>query len=136
MRTFDPAVPNRLANLPEVAAKLCPGGEEMNFDFSDAIADPRNIFLFEDQCCAICIWSAPRVYECHIMKFPGAGVRSSIAAFKRMRDFMMKDHADMLWGQPAIANKAGRWLIRQIGFKHAGFGSHPMIGEVAYVCHR
>lgn len=133
LRLTDPSIPNRIANIPEVARTLCPGGEEMDFDFSDAVSHPQNVFLYDDGGCAAFIWCAPRIYECHLMFDPASRGRTALDASRRMRDFMMDGHADMLWGQPALANKQARWLIRQVGFSHAGFGEHPVIGPVEYL---
>lgn len=137
MRTFDPAVPNRVANIPEVARALCLGGEEMSFDFSQAIADPQNVFLADGGGVSMFIWSAPRVFEWHLVFAPGFRGRVAIDATERMRDAMLSDYADMLWARPPVSNRAVRWLARHIGMKSEGFAVHPLIGDVEYLtCHR
>lgn len=134
MRTLDVGRINELANHPDVAPLL--GGEA--FDFTAAVASPQNIFLDHGGGVAICEWSAPRVWECHLMFDPDCRGRQAIAAASAMRDFMFEHHADMLWGRPDVSNRAARWHIRQLGFRNAGFGVHPFHGrEVEFLtCHR
>ncbi len=137
VRTYDAELVNRIANSPGVPELL--GAE--SFDFTAALQDPSNIFLHHEGAVAICEWSAPRVYQCHLLFDPscrgGRAVRAAIA----MRDFMLDHHADMLWGQPALENVAGRKLIRLAGFKNAGFGTfpanYPVQGETEmFTCRR
>ncbi len=133
MRTFDAELVNRIANSPGVPELL--GAE--SFDFSAALQDRSNIFLHHEGAIAICEWSAPRVYQCHLIFAPSCRGRHAVRAAIAMRDFMLDNHADMLWGQPAIANAAARKLIRMAGFESAGFGVNALVGEVEHLtCHR
>jgi len=130
MRFHDPEIVNRVANIPEVAAYL--GAD--SFDFTIAIGKPENIFL--QQCggkaIALCEWSAPRVYECHLIFHPECKGRDAINASRIMGDYMLAFHANMLWGRPQVKNRPAIWHIRQAGFSAAGFGDHPGIGAVQY----
>jgi len=133
VRFKDPAIVNDLANIPEVSRSISLDGEVAEFDFSDAIANPANVFLSEGGGVAMCIWSAPRVYEAHIIFHPESRGRAAINACIAMRDHMMANHADMLWGQPKLTNRAAIWLIRQAGFVCAGHGENPIVGPVQYL---
>ena len=132
MRTYKPEVVNAIAaRIPDM------GGYA---DFTDAVLDAKNIFL-HDGGVAACIWSAPRVYECHLFFPPECRGRFAVTASKRMGDYMMTYHAEMLWAQPAASNKAAIWLGRQAGFDVIGNGYHSLIGAVVYMkrgvlCHQ
>lgn len=135
MRFHDAAIVNDLANIPEVSRGISLDGEVTHFDFSEAIANPQNIFVRDGGGIAICEWSAPRVFQCHLLFHPDCRGRAAITAACNMRDFMMANHADMLWGQPKKSNRAAIWLIRQTGFFYTGDAVHPLVGEVEhYVC--
>ena len=129
MRTYDADLVNRIANSPGVPELL--GAEA--FDFTAAIGVPTNIFLHHRGAIAICEFSAPRVYQCHLIFAPECRGRKAVRAAIEMRDYMFAHHADMLWGQPAIDNEAGRKLIRMAGFQPAGFGENPLVGKVEYL---
>lgn len=133
MRTFDAELINGIANSPGVPELL--GAEA--FDFTVALRDEATIFLHNQGAVAICEWSAPRVYQCHLLFAPQCRGRRALKAAGEMRDFMFANPADMLWGQPPVSNKAGRKLIRALGFTHAGFGEHPLVGAVEFLtCRR
>lgn len=137
MRFTDPDIVNRIANIPEVSKGISLDGEVTEFDFTDAIANQQNVFLRYGGGIAICEWSAPRVYQCHLLFAPDCRGRSAIISATNMRDFMMANYSNMLWGQPKKSNRPAIWLIRQVGFSHVGDGTHPMVGEVEYyVCHQ
>lgn len=129
MRTFDAELVNRIANSPGVPELL--GAEA--FDFTVAIGVRTNIFLHHRGAIAICEFSAPRVYQCHLIFAPECRGRQAVNAALAMRDFMFANHADMLWGQPALGNRAGRKLIRMVGFEPAGFGENALVGPVEYL---
>jgi hypothetical protein len=133
VRTFDTDLVNQIANSPGVPELL--GAD--SFDFTAALQDRSNIFLHHEGAVAICEWSAPRVYQCHLIFDPSCRGRRAVSAAIAMREFMFANHADMLWGQPAIANTAARKLIRMAGFEPAGFGTNPLVGEVEHLtCRR
>ena len=133
MRLHDADYANRIANIPEVARGLLPGGDENDWDFTVAVSKPENIFLRCGEGVALCEWSAPRVYECHLLFPPSCRGRRAINEAREMSDFMMANHADVLWGRPPRANRAAIWMIRQVGFHHAGFGHHTLVGDVEYL---
>lgn len=128
MRIHDPRPVNEIANIPQVAAAL--GAEA--FDFTDVMADKRNIVLWRDRGVAVCMWCAPRVFEVHLFYHPDTRTRNAINASISMGDYMMTYHADMLWGQPKMSNRAAIWHIRQVRFEHAGDGHNPLIGDVSF----
>lgn len=132
MRFTDPDIVNRIANIPEVSKGISLDGEVTEFDFTDAIANGQNVFLRDGGGIAICEWSAPRVYQCHLLFAPDCRGRCAITSATNMRDFMMANYSDMLWGQPKKSNRPAIWLIRQVGFSHVGDGVHPMVGPVEF----
>lgn len=131
MRFTDPAIVNAIANIPEVSRSISADGEAFEFDFSQAIANPANIFLL-DGGVGIFEWSAPRVYQWHVIFPPSCRGRAAIEAVKRMRDYMMANHANMIWAQPKVSSKAVIWLALHIGMKPCGTGVNSAVGPVAY----
>lgn len=120
MRIFNAGIVNAIAqNAPDKGGII--------YDFCKPIRDTRNVFLL-DGGVAACIWSAPRVFECHLIFPMGCRGRSAIQASKRMGDYMMAYHADMLWGRPLEADKAAIWHIRQVGFVEQSRNFDSMIG--------
>lgn len=126
MRVFDAELVNRMANAPGIPETL--GAER--FDFTDAIADQSNIFLLCDGALGIFSWSAPRVYEGHLIFSQECRRRRAVNAAAVIRDTMLSSHADMIWAQPPLTLAPIRKLLRLIGFEHAGFATHPLVGEV------
>jgi hypothetical protein len=124
MRVYD-------ANFVNAIADRCEDRLGEFRDFTIPISNQSNIFL-HDLGIAACIWSAPEVYECHLLYPPEFRGRAAIAASKRMADFMMNNHAKMLWGQPPSHDAAACWHIRQVGFDFVGFGHHAVVGDVSY----
>jgi hypothetical protein len=128
MRIHDPDIVNEIAE--KITDRL--GGL---YDFSEPISNPKNIFL-QDGGVAACIWSAPRVYECHLLFPPECRGRQAVDASRRMGDYMMAYHADMLWGKPPEADKPACWHIRQAGFVEQSRGYDPAMGAVVYFVRR
>ncbi len=128
VRIHDGAIVNDIAL--QIADRL--GGE---FDFTAPISNPKNIFLL-DGGCAACIWCAPRIFEVHLLFPPDIRGRAAIDASKRMGDYMLKYHADMLWAQPSESDKATIWLARQVGFSEYGRASNDIIGPVVHLVRR
>lgn len=131
-RTFDVERVNAIANRPDVRPSLGYEGCDGDVDFGAAIADERNIFLEEGGGFAICGFSGPGVYECHLMYPPEARGRGAIASSKAMAAFMFAGGARLLWGQPRKSDRAAQWHIRQVGFDPAGSGVNPLFGPVEY----
>jgi hypothetical protein len=132
MRIYDASIVNEIANIPEVSRELSVDGEECEFDFSDAIASRSSVFLHCGGGVGMFFWSAPRVYECHILFPPDKRGANAFQACLAMRDEMM-GMADMLWGQPKLSNRKAICLIRRLGFSPAGIGENPIIGPVQYL---
>ena len=108
-------------------------------DFSETFANQRNVIL-HDGGIAFCIWSAPRVFECHLLFPPNCRGKQAVAASRRMGDYMMTYHADMLWGQPPANDRAAIWHIRQAGFTFYGKATNAIVGPVEFyvrrkICH-
>jgi hypothetical protein len=124
----DPAIVNAVANIPCVARLL--GAD--SFDFTEAMNREENVFLRCGEGIALCEWSAPRVYQCHLIFRPLKFARGAIASAIAMRDFMLDRYADLLWGQPSKANLTAIKLILRTGFLPAGDGLNPLVGPVSY----
>lgn len=129
-RLWDAELANTIANLPEVGPYLM---ADCDFDFSDAIANDRNIFLHDDGGIAVFSWSAPRVYECHLFFRPECRGKRAVAASHRMIDWMVPEHASVLWAQPPVGQKAAIWIGLRVGFGLAGQFTHPTLGLVQYL---
>lgn len=128
MRTFDAGVVNAIANAPGVPELF---GVDA-FDFTSAIQKRSNIFLESNGAVGIFDWSAPGVFEGHLLFSPQCRGLRAFREASRMRDYMFAHHAGMLWAQPPVANEAGRRLVQMLGFDHAGFGENDLLGPVEY----
>lgn len=102
-------------------------------DFADALEDGKTVALRDDNgFCSIFKWTAPGVYECHIMAVKEARGASMMRSAREMLDYMKGHGARLVWGQPSIYNRAAICFIRRMGLKSAGKGSDPFLGEVEY----
>lgn len=102
-------------------------------DFSEAVADAKTVALTDDNgFCSVFQWSAPGVYQCHIMAVKEARGASMMKSAREMLDYMKQHGARLVWGQPSIYNRAAICFIRRMGLKSAGKGSDPFLGEVEY----
>lgn len=126
---MDASLPNEIANLPEVGPYLM---ADCDFDFSDAIANDRNVFLHDAGGIAVFAWSAPRVYECHLFFRPECRGKSAVEASLRMLNWMAP-LASVFWAQPPIGQKAAIWIGLRVGFRKEGTFVHPQLGPVQYL---
>ena len=127
----------RLASVEEVNAIANDASvQEMmgvgDLDFSAAMADPRLVALTDGGFCTMFVWTAPGVYEGHVMARKESRGRYAIGAGRAAFAHMKNQGARMIWSQPSIANRAAIWYVRQMGMKDHGVGYHPVIGDVRY----
>ena len=134
-RETDAALLNQIANDQTVQNLMFLGMVYPNqeLDFSDAVETPKNIALTDDAgFAAIFQWSAPRVYECHIMGTKSARGANAMQSGREMLAYMKNEGARLVWGRPSIYNRAAICFIRRMGLKSEGKGSDPFVGEVEY----
>lgn len=115
-RTHDAILIRAMLLQPEVAPNMTWGS-----DLDAGIADDRNVVLVDGASAAIFEWSAPNVYEGHMLFLPPIRGRLAItrgAAF--LREMFAAYGARMIWGRVKEANRAARWIARQLGFASAG----------------
>jgi hypothetical protein len=132
-RETDPARINAIANDPTVRELMFLGmiHPQNALDFSDCLASEKAIALVDDAgFCSIFQWSAPGVYECHIMARKAARGAGMIRSAREMLAYMKERGARLVWGQPSIYNRAAICFIRRMGLKSAGFRSDPLLGDV------
>jgi len=125
---------NEIAADPKVREMMFLGMRypDNDLDFSGALEDSKNVALEEGGFCAVFMWSAPGVYECHIMARKEARGVESMRIGRAMLAYMKELGAKMIWGQPSVYNKAAICYIRRMGLSPAGFGSHGILGDVQY----
>lgn len=105
---------------------------ENHLDFTTAVEDERTVVLESNGFCALFNWSAPGIYECHIMALKNARGAHAMQAGRLMLEHMWGLGATRVWGQPSVYNRAAICYIRRMGLKPAGFGKHGVLGEVQY----
>jgi hypothetical protein len=125
MRIYDAEIVNAIAL--QVADEL--GGL---YDFSAPISEPKNVFLLNGGI-ACCIWSAPQVYECHLLFPPEIRGGQAVRRAREMADFMFANYAKILWCRPPVTNRAAIWLIRQVGFVEQSRGLDKEVGQAVYL---
>jgi RimJ/RimL family protein N-acetyltransferase len=134
-RVLDPDIVNTIANEGSVREMMFLGMTYPlhDLDFSDCIENQQNVCLIDNKgFCSIFQWSAPGVYECHIMAPKAARGVSCMASAHEMLAFMKQMGARMVWGRPSIYNRAAICFIRRMGLKAAGFGQDAAAGDVQY----
>lgn len=141
MRTFNPDIPNRIANHPDVVRQLGWNPEdhpETNgwLLLGDQVADrDRWVFLVNEteDFCFMFEWSAPGVYQMHTAALPSCRGKRAVKAGKQLLHEMFTQHgADMVWGMTPLDNKAARLFNRWVGGVSCGFGEHHVSGPVEY----
>ncbi|MFC0304392.1 hypothetical protein ACFSTI_29280 [Rhizorhabdus histidinilytica] len=120
---------NRIANHPEVKPYFGPGGVEVYFDELAALPNDYALLCNGEDAGAIFEWSGPGIWQMHYLSLPSCRGRRCIAEFRRMIDWMFEQEgARTIWGQTPIANKAARWLNRQLGGTSYGIREHHISG--------
>lgn len=132
-RETDAALINRIANHPAVYSDFAmPGCGSLDFAEVARRTDDHVILTDGEAVAAICEWSAPGVWQVHVMAMPdarGAPARDILAA---ARDWMFAFGARMLWAQvPVNKPHVGR-MASMVGFTRCGLGHLPIVGEVRY----
>lgn len=133
-RVTEAAPVNAIANRPDVRQLMFLGTlyPQDPLDFAEWVDNPQNVVLIDDGFCSIFNWSSPGVYECHVMAGKEARGAHAIKAMLGMFVYMKEMGATKIWGQPSIYNRAAICYIRRMGLTSAGFGNHPIVGDVQY----
>lgn len=135
-RETDAAALNAIANDGTVRDLIFIGmvyPDDTDLDFSGAVANDQNVALTDDAgFSAIFQWSAPGVYECHIMGTKASRGANAMQSGRAMLAYMKAHGARMVWGRPSIYNRAAICFIRRMGLKSEGTGTCPLVGEVEY----
>lgn len=130
MRTFDPTVLNRIANLPEVKPYFGHVEEgDIYFDELASAPDDYTLLCNGEDAGAIFEWSGPGIWQSHYLFARSCRGRRAIEECRRMIGWMFEqEKACLLWGQTPIANRPARWLNRQIGAISHGIRNHHISG--------
>ena len=125
---------NAIANQPDVRSMIFVGlrHSEEPLEFDQVADDPNNYVLEDHGFCAIFQWSAPGIYECHLISLKVARGKHAMEAGHAMLAYMKERGASMVWGRPSVYNRAAICYIRRMGLLSKGLGSHPVVGEVEY----
>lgn len=121
-RATDARLHNRIANDPLVKPLL--GYNQGRTDFTPLLDHPEAYVLLSDGkgAAAIFEWSAPDVWQVHVMVLPEYRGLAAVRAAHEMIDFMFMSGAKMLWGMTPIAHKPALMFNRLIGAEPAGGG--------------
>ena len=118
-RSFDIAFINKLANDPTVRPHL--GPESLGeLDFTDAVSNSQNWFLMGKHGGFILVWSAPGVYEVHVMIEPEGQGSWAAKARQWVIDFAKANGAVMLWARIANTSRHVSYFARRGGMKPTG----------------
>lgn len=124
---------NRIANAPDVAATFArPGFGLMNFVEVASRHDDHVILTDGLAVAAIAEWSAPMVWQVHIMAREGARGGYARDRFRECVAFMFDGLADRLWAQIDQNGHHVSRMARMVGFRATGSGCSPAIGPVTY----
>lgn len=116
----DPSIIGRFANLTL----------GLDLDFTQAAANPANIFLAGERGCFAFMWTAPETFEVHIMLTVHGRGRWGFEAGRRALEYMAAQGMTHLWARvdpnrPEIAVYARRCGLRDTGLRlpsDLGFG--------------
>lgn len=115
VRTFDPALVNRIANHPEVLPGTLAHKE---LDISSAVLDGRNVCLFDELGGFVFAWKAPRHYEVHTIFTPeGRGRHVLEAALAALQFMFTQTDCALVETFCAKDNRAAIWLTLRCGFE-------------------
>ena len=132
-RDFTPDALNRIANAPDVAPTFgfTNGGR---MDFGEVAARTADHVILTDglAVAAIAEWSAPGVWQVHIMARAEARGGYARDRFRECVAWMWAHGASHLWAQVGAKSRNTSLLARMVGFCPAGSGHHPVIGAVDY----
>jgi len=130
MRTYDPTVLNRIANLPDVKPYF--GHVEEGDIYFDELAPLRDDYILlcnGEDAGAVLEWTGPNIWQGHYLFGPTCRGRKAITEMRRMLDWCFTTgQARIVWGQTPIDNRAARWLNRQVGFLSRGLHMHHIAG--------
>lgn len=132
-RDFDPQTVNRIANHPAIYSDFAlPGCGPLDFAEVARRTEDHVILTDGEAVAAICEWSAPGVWQVHIMATPAARGARARDALAEARDWMFDFGARMLWAQvPVNKPHVGR-MASMVGFTRCGLGHLPIVGPVEY----
>lgn len=85
------------------------------------LSDDRHIVLLDGMSAALFEWSAPGVYEGHMIFLPPVRGRLAIERGRAfLREMAGNYGARMIWGRVLVRNRAARWISRQMGLVSHG----------------
>lgn len=118
-RCYDVARINAVGNHPDVRPYV--GHAELGeLDFADAVADEKNWFLMGEHGGYILAWSAPDVYEVHVMILPDGRGKWAAKARQFTIDYAIKNKVDMLWARIALNASSVSLYARRGGMQPTG----------------
>lgn len=149
MRDFDATVHNRIVNHPAIKPHFMMADplNDFRIDFADLAERPDHYVLLHNgrssgdlraDAAMIFDWSAPDVWEAHLLFLPSCRGRDALAAVQDFGRTMFEEvGARLLWGQITAGNRGARWFARQIGGKTRGGTHHHIFGlSELFVCDR
>lgn len=118
-RCFDANLINLAANHPDVRPFL--GSDSLgDLDFEEAVGDRNNIFLMGEHGGFVMAWSAPGVYEIHVMILPEGRGKWAAQVRKITIDYARSIDAKMLWARIAPSAKYVALFARRGGMQPTG----------------
>lgn len=132
-RDHSPETINRIANSPDVAPTFgFANGGRLDFGEVAMRTDDHVILTDGIAVAAVAEWSAPRVWQVHIMARKSARGAYARDRFRECVEWMWREGAAMLWCQVDAKSRHTSLLAHMIGFRPVGTGRHPVIGPVRY----
>jgi len=118
-RSFDIDRINAVANHADVRPFIGPSslGE---LDFTDAVQFDKNWFLMGEHGGYVLAWSAPNVYEVHVMVLPEGRGKWAAKARRSMLDYAVENGAETLWARIAPNAPSVSMYARRGGMQPTG----------------
>lgn len=130
MRTYDPTVLNRIANLPEVKPYFGHVEEgDIYFDELVPLRDDYILLCNGEDAGMVLEWSGPNIWQGHILFGRSCRGGAGLREFRKMLDWCFgPGQAKIIWGQVPIDNRAARIFVRKAGFQSRGLHMHHIAG--------
>ncbi len=133
-----PELINRISNMPEVLPFLSRHGDAL--DWSPVFEPGSGCMVLSngEDACMVLEQTAPRHWQVSTIYAPSCRGKRAVETGQGMRDFMIPEHADMIFGSIPNSFKHAIWFYQKMGgvkvdeIESDGYIWHAQPGETLY----
>jgi hypothetical protein len=131
-RTFTAERLNALVNHPDIRP-TCGGDGKSEIDLSAFVADRKNHAVLWDHGAYLFQWSAPQIYEVHIMVLPEGRGRQAYRKAAQGIAYIVSIGGERIWARVAEGHDGLAHYTRAAGLRHCGIDVLDIgFGPVSY----